>query len=391
MEYFPVMNPDPTPTEASGVRPLPVLRAMVDAIDREILLLLARRYGLVADIAIHKREHGLPIRDLAREAEILGDRGQRGRSLGLNPELIEGMWRLILWASRDRQAALRAEVPANVEPRTVAVIGGKGAMGRCVAQLFGDLGHAVLIADLDTTLSPEEAAELADVVVISVPIDETAGVIRRLGPRVRPEALLMDVTSVKRGPVEAMLSASQASVVGTHPLFGPSVHSLQGQRWVLTPGRGDAWLAWLRTMLHARGLELIETTPEEHDRLMSIVQVLVHFSTEVMGRTLASLNVPLEQTLRFMSPIYLIQVLLTGRHFAQSPALYGPIQMSNDAAPGVIAAFSQAAATLGEISARGDRDAFAAMFEEVRRYFGPFTDRALEQSDFLIDRVVERA
>ena len=37
-----------------------------------------------------------------------------------------------------------------------------------------------------------------------------------------------------------------------------------------------------------------------------------------------------------------------------------------------------------------DHDAFAAMFKEVRAFFGRFTDQALAQSDFLIDRLVER-
>ena len=373
-----------------SVRPLPVLRAMIDAIDREMLQLLARRNGLIADVAVHKREHHLPIRDLQREREIIGDRRTRGEALGLNPELLESMWRLIMWASRDRQAALKAEVPLEIEPRTVAVIGGHGGMGRCAAQLFGDLGHAVMVADLDTQLTPDEAAEVADIVVISVPIHVTEDVIRRLGPRVRADALLMDVTSLKTGPMRAMLESSSASVVGTHPLFGPSVHSLQGQRVVLTPGRGDEWLAWLRTMLHARGLEMMETTPEEHDRAMSIVQVLVHFATEVLGKTLAALNVSIDRTLLFTSPIYLMELLLTARHFAQSSELYAAIQMSNPGTPGVTAAFVRAAEELRATTAGQDRAAFQALFEEVRQYFGAFTQRALEQSDFLIDRLVER-
>ena len=382
-------TPKPQPSNPA-IRPLPVLRAMVDAIDHDILQLLARRYGLVADIAEYKRENHLPIRDLVREREIIRDRCERGQSLGLNPDLTEGLFRLVLWASRDRQAALKVEVPLEVEPRTIAVIGGRGGMGRCVAQMFGDLGHAVMVADLDTQLTPDEAASVADVVVISVPIDATLDVIRRLGPQVRTDALLMDVTSIKAEPVKAMLEASAASVAGTHPLFGPTVHSLQGQRVVITPGRGAEWLAWLNSMLHARGLEIMETTPEEHDRAMSIVQVLVHMSTEVLGRTLAALNVPLDQTLLFTSPIYLMELLLTARHFAQSPDLYASIQMANPRTAAVADAFVRAAQDLRTMTASHDRAAFQELFAEVRRYFGPFTQNALEQSDFLIDRLVER-
>ena len=42
-----------------------------------------------------------------------------------------------------------------------------------------------------------------------------------MGPRLRPDALLMDVTSVKSEPMQVMLESTRASVVGTHPMFGP--------------------------------------------------------------------------------------------------------------------------------------------------------------------------
>lgn len=379
------------PAENPLIRPLPVLRAMIDAVDRDILQLLARRNAIVAEIAACKRDQRLAIRDLQRERELLSERRQRALHLGLSPDLIESLFRLILWASRDRQAALKAEVPPDIEPRSVAIIGGRGAMGRCLAELFSDLGNTVMIVDLDTRLKPVEAAAAADVVVISVPIDVTVDVIRELGPHVREEALLMDVTSVKAAPVEAMLAASPAEVVGTHPLFGPSVHSLQGQRIVLTPARGARWLDWLRRMLHARGLSLMETTPAEHDRAMAIVQVLTHFATEVMGQTLTDLGAPLEETLRFTSPIYLMELLLTARHFDQSPELYGSIQMANPATSEVTEAFVEAARRLREIAVRRDQDAFVEMYERVRAFFGPLAERALGETDFLIDRLVERA
>ena len=384
------MPPPPEKTEPTGTRPLAVLRAMIDAVDHEMLELLARRNALVGEIAAYKRTHGVAIRDRDREREIIADRREWAQRLGLRPDVIESMLRLMLWASRDHQAALRAEVPPDTRQQTVAIIGGQGQMGRCMQRLFADLGHAVIIADLDTNLTPRDAAAAADVVVISVPIDATVDVIRELGPRVREESLLMDVTSIKTEPMKAMLEASRASVVGTHPLFGPSVHSLQGQRMVLTPGRGEKWHEWLGQMLRARGLLLVEATPEEHDRAMAVVQVLTHFATEVMGKALADIGVPLETTLNYTSPVYLMELLMTARHFAQSPALYASIQMSNPLTSEVTEAFVRAATEHRAVVASGDTAGVTAMFEEVRGFFGDFTERALEQSSYMIDRLVER-
>ncbi|MEZ6082690.1 MAG: bifunctional chorismate mutase/prephenate dehydrogenase [Phycisphaerae bacterium] len=383
-------DPEPNKPAEEKTRPLSVLRAMIDSIDHDVLQLLAKRNALVGEIAEFKRTHRRRIRDLSRERELLSDRRDRAMPLGLSPEMIESMFRLILWASRDRQATLKAEVPVDVEPRTVAIIGGKGGMGKCFANLFGDLGHAVMIADVDTQLSSKEAASVADVVVISVPIEVTADVIRELGPLVKKDGLLIDVCSVKTEPLKVMLEHCKASVVGTHPLFGPSVHSLQGQRLVITPGRGDEWLAWLKSTFEARGLELLETTAERHDKAMAIVQVLTHFSTEVMGKAMARLGVPIDETLLFTSPIYLMEMFMTARHFAQSPRLYGSIQMANPETPAVTAAYIEAAEALRKIATAKDRDAFEQTFDEVRAYFGEFTEQAMAQSDFLIDRIVER-
>ncbi len=371
-------------------RPLPVIRALIDGVDREILQLLSRRYGLVGEIAAYKRDHRVPIRDYPRERELLEDRRSRAGPLGLSTELVESLFRLILWGSRDRQAALKAEVPPDIEPRTVAVIGGRGGMGRCLAELFADVGHTVMVSDLDTSLKPIEAATVADVVVVSVPIDATLEVIRSIGPAMRDDALLMDVTSVKTEPLAAMLAAGQCDVVGTHPLFGPSVHSLQNQRVVLCPGRGEAALEWVRRTFQSRGLVVMDTTAEEHDRVMSVVQVLVHFSTEVMGKTLSRLGASIERTLEFTSPIYLMELIMTARHFAQSPELYASIQMSNPATEEVTGAFVEAAENLRQIATTRDHAKFTGMFDEVRDFLGGFTEQAMEQSSFLIDRLVER-
>ena len=369
--------------------PLLELRGALDALDHELLELLVRRMDIVADIAARKRSHRVRIRDLARERRVLDDRCARAEELGLPAESIESVWRQLMLMSRERQAALRAEVPLDVEPKTIAIVGGEGGMGRSIQTLFSDLGHEVLSADLETELRPAEAAATADVVLISVPIRETRAVIEQIGPLVRKDALLMDVTSIKTDPMAAMLSSTEASVVGTHPMFGPGVNTYQGQRVVLCPGRGDAWLDWARQMFAARGLVISEATPAEHDSMMAIVQVLHHFKTQVLGMALSRTGTPLEETLRFTSPAYLLEAYVTGRHFAQSPDLYGPIEMLNPDSKQVIDTFRKAAADLAEILAAGDQQTFDQVFEDVRAFFGDFTDEALEQSGFLIDRLVE--
>ena len=377
-------------------------RAHIDALDRQLVELLAERRGVVGELAAIKRAAGVPIRDDGREARMHVMHASWAEELDLPPRVIDGLFRLVLWSSRNHQAHLRTEVPLGVEPRQIALIGGEGGMGRRFAAAFAELGNEVLVADLHTSLRPLEAVKRAQVVVFAVPITATEAVIAELAPHADPSALLTDITSTKVGPVAAMREHGRAKVIGTHPLFGPAVNSFQGQRVVVTPGEPgaagqgeevavtDPDLDWLELSLHAMGLDLIRTTPEAHDRVMAVVQVLTHYSTEVLGRTLQRLGVSLEETLRFTSPVYYIDMLMTGRHFAQSAELYASIQTGNPHTEAVMAAFRASCEELAEIVEDHDAAAFEAVFDDVRTFFGPFSQRALEESSYLIDRLVER-
>lgn len=370
---------------------LKALRNEIDAVDHALIELLAKRQDLVGEVAAIKRTDNVPIRDAGREESLLQDRRDTASEIGLSSDVIESIFRLILWSSRDRQAALLAQLPAEVTPGTVAIVGGAGGMGRLFERLFSDLNNEVLIVDQQTKLTLAEAAQRAHVVLISVPIAVTENVIAEVGPLLNESQALMDLTSIKSAPVQAMLLSTSAEVVGAHPLFGPSVHSLQGQRIVITPARGERWLTWLRQIFGARGLVTVESTPERHDELMAIVQVLTHYSTEVMGRTLARLEVDLGETMSFTSPIYRMGLLLTARHFAQSADLYAGISMTNSRAGAVLAAFEESAGEVAELIRNADREAFRQLFEDVSLYFGDFRQDALAESSYLIDRVVERS
>jgi chorismate mutase / prephenate dehydrogenase len=357
-------------TASKQLPALSEFRRRIDELDREVLELLAKRMRVVADMAAVKRAQGVPIQDPQRERELLDDRGERAQSLGLAPGSIESIYREIMLASRDYQAMLGAAASTRGAPKEVAIIGGAGRMGKLMALLFRQLGHRVVVADLATEVRPEQAAASADVVLIAVPIQITTDVIEELGPRVREDALLMDVTSLKRAPLAAMLQHSRASVAGTHPMFGPGVRTLGGQRVVVCPGRGREWCAWLEQTLGARGLVVTRATAEEHDRAMALVQVLTHFQTQVHGWTLARFGVPLERLRRFTSPAYLLELAVAAQHFGHDPLLYGPIQILNPDTRLVTSAFRSAAEELSEIVGSADQVRFNQMFQQVRAFLG---------------------
>ena len=190
----------------------------------------------------------------------------------------------------------------------VGIVGGTGQMGRWFETFFRDAGCRVIVSSRRTEISPEEMAKECDVVMISVPINETCKVIERVGPYVREDGVITDVTSIKEVPMKAMLEHSGAEVVGSHPVFGPSVKSMKGQTVVLCPARGDRWFRWLKDIYESHGAKVKISTPEEHDRMMGIIQCLRHFSTIVLGHAMMKLGADVKECLEFTSPIYRIRM-----------------------------------------------------------------------------------
>lgn len=211
----------------------------------------------------------------------------------------------------------------------IGIIGGTGGMGRWFADLLISEGFAVHVCGRKTTLGVYDLAKLCNVIVVSVPISATAEMIRQVGPMLDESKLLMDLTSLKKEPVELMLANTKAEVIGCHPLFGPSLPDAAGQNFVLCPARGSRWLPWLKSILDKNGLNVLTITPDEHDRMMAIVQVLNHLNTMTLGLALSQMKIPLEEINKYSTPIFQTKIEIVKKIFTDNPALYTDIITQN--------------------------------------------------------------
>ncbi len=251
----------------------------------------------------------------------------------------------------------------------IALIGGRGQMGRWFQRFFTAQGLEVLVADVDTRQTPEEAARVADVVVISVPIPKVGELVRTIGPHLRPEAALMDLTSVKQGPMTAMMSNFSGEVVGTHPLFGPGAKTLAGQTVVLCPGRGERWFSWLKELLESAGARVRVTTAKEHDRLMSVVQGLAHFSLIALEMAIRELGVAPQDLEDFATPTFSTLHNLARRLFSQDAKLYACIQLQNPANRAALRALEDSVADILYFIQRQNADGLVKLIEGVKEGF----------------------
>jgi prephenate dehydrogenase len=207
----------------------------------------------------------------------------------------------------------------------IGIIGGTGGMGGIFADLFRREGYTVHVSGRAEGLDIPMMAETCQVVIVSVPIDVTVEIIGKIGPLMSKDALLMDLTSLKTEPVKAMLQCSRAEIIGLHPLFGPSVNSIDGYTIVLCPARTQSWLHWLRDILKKHGAAIIETTPERHDALMALVQAFNHLNSITMGMVLKEWGADLTELQRFATPMFTTKLDIIREIFTNNPKLYADI------------------------------------------------------------------
>ncbi|MGD9143520.1 MAG: prephenate dehydrogenase/arogenate dehydrogenase family protein, partial [Dehalococcoidia bacterium] len=125
--------------------------------------------------------------------------------------------------------------------KTIGIIGGAGKMGRWLTGLLLEDGFRLVIADADEKNLKEagnqsgvtvardnlEALSESDYILLSVPIESFEDVVREIGPRVRSEQVVIDITSTKVQPVAIMhRHVKSGLVLGAHPLFGPGAASI---------------------------------------------------------------------------------------------------------------------------------------------------------------------
>jgi len=366
---------------------LAAVREELAATDKELVALLANRMRLIREVARVKAEKDLPSFDREREGAHLDDLLAKAKEAAVPEDVVRDVFARLFAASRLEQ---RRFLQARAEHFSIGIIGGTQGMGAFLARVFGDGGFPVEAMGIGHGASAVEVASRHDLVVVAVPIDVTVAVVKEIAPHVKKGACLMDITSIKRAPLEAMLEAAPegVDVVGTHPMFGPHGIDFDRQKVVLCRGRGDAAFARVKKLYESFGAETIDATADEHDAQMALIQVLVHEKTMVLGSVLERLKADLGRSLQFASPIYRTELAMIGRMFSQRAELYADILTANADAPRLSHVFEQEAAFFARAVAMGDRDSVVRRFVQVADYMKDFATWAKKQSDAILDDLV---
>lgn len=259
-------------------------------------------------------------------------------------------------------------VMSRFQNPVVGIIGGTGVMGSWFAKISEQAGAKVVRVGRKTKVTPEDVAKDCDVIVVSVPISVTQEVIEKIGPLISKEALFMDLTSVKKMPMEAMLKYSKAEVVGLHPLFGLDVDPEMVKKVAVCHGRGEEGKKWVTQLLRSAGFEIVFLKPEDHDKLMGLIQGINHFETICLALKIKDSELKWNDIEKSSTQTFIRKLDRIKKMFEQDPKLFGSLLMDNKWSIEYIDLYLKDAFKLFNIIKKRDKNGFESIFSSISKF-----------------------
>jgi prephenate dehydrogenase len=141
-----------------------------------------------------------------------------------------------------------------------------------------------------------------DIVVVCVPVLRSVDLLRRIGGRMRPGAVLTDAGSVKAAVVKAGRAAvpEGAEFVGGHPIAGTEnsgypaadAYLFKGRTVILTPTKGntEAAIGRVGRIWRLAGARVLRMDPRLHDHVFAYVSHLPHAVAYALVHSVATLD-----------------------------------------------------------------------------------------------------
>ena len=180
--------------------------------------------------------------------------------------------------------------------KSVGIIG-LGRFGKILANIL-QKGYSISAYDLNdisqiTNINFYNLDKVLQerVIFIAVPIRNFESLIKKISPKLKSGTTLIDVCSVKSYPVNIMLKNinKDIGIISTHPMFGPASFSTNTKLKMMMHKVRDSenqFISW-RNYFSNQGIDIIEMSPDDHDRLAARSQGITHF----LGRMLKEFGI----------------------------------------------------------------------------------------------------
>ncbi len=242
--------------------------------------------------------------------------------------------------------------------RRIHVVGGAGGIGKWMQekifnqcgddceifcydikqQALSELSKSIVPCLLDKDIGYAEYKKQFgenDWIVYAIPLNHLEQSIKEINQYTKKGSLYISLTSTQSEAMSILARSTpgSCSYIGCHPLFGPSLSSPVAQVAALVNYQeDDAKHKELKSCLANTGLMTSEISAKDHDRNMSVIQALTHFTYLSFAHTLSKNGYKPKSLLHTTTPNFQFLYAFTSRVLKITPTTTGAIQNTEDAA-----------------------------------------------------------
>ncbi|MDR2700283.1 MAG: prephenate dehydrogenase/arogenate dehydrogenase family protein [Nitrososphaerota archaeon] len=263
----------------------------------------------------------------------------------------------------------------------IAILGA-GKMGIWFAKFCKRKGDTVILAarsaeklaelenelQIEVTADFQDAVRNADRVLICTSISSFEDIVKKIAPVARKGQIIMDICSIKEHPVNVMHQyIKDATVLGTHPVFGPGSNGVNHKAYVLTPTNVQEEIVakQYKQWLERAGANVFIMSPQKHDELMSIILGLPHFIGLVTCETLLAQEGFIESK-KLAGTTYRMLFTLAEATAQETPDLFANVQTKFADLGKMEGLFIQNAQTLLDLMKNKDTVGIMSRLERLR-------------------------
>jgi len=269
------------------------------------------------------------------------------------------------------------------------IIGGSGGMGKLFGKYFKHHGLDVTIyarnrerlKDAATEMgvnyefSLERSVKQADIVMVTIPISSTPEIIKRIGPYLKENALIFDITSIKKTVFEALKDLKNnfpVNCISLHPMFGPGIKDMKNYVMVVLKIGGtdkyDIIINDLLDIFRSDGLIITETSPDIHDKRVALTLGVPHMLNILFLNLLKNSNENLNELTKYTGTTFLLQKVFAESIIQREMEMFGEIQMENQQFLAILEMFEKLVIKYRKLIENKDTKGFNEIFSQGLDY-----------------------
>ncbi|WP_136796750.1 prephenate dehydratase domain-containing protein [Desulfosediminicola ganghwensis] len=342
---------------------------------------LRDRVGMLADILGEFTRRGINILDLQSENDIQTQKLRiyievEGHVENQNMQDAVNRLENVIIQEEDSLKLLGSFPRVDMRVKKIKSFGfiGSGAMSTWFADRLQSEGYTTYVTGRSTELRPEQMINMADVIVVCVPISVTADTIAQYGPLLKGDQALIILAGESENTLQTAMDSTDPSVeiMFVHNLWGPQAVSMKDKNAIVvrTP-RSGSFCSEFEAFMYKHGAEIFHDNARQHDLLMGVGQKLPTTISVALARTLAEHEISCEDIGSHSTLTSLYGILSMARVHNQNPRTYAEIMATKGDGRKIVESFAKNLLQIVEMAEQGKIHEISEMMEDNRKFMTP--------------------